>query len=113
MLEEVTSLLKRLAATPILRYAAPPVVGALSAGEANRAFQQARGPKPDYTGAALSGASALGGAMSLFPATAPIGIPLGLGAGAAQAIRERMKENEDIGYGPDVGATNPMGDYGF
>ncbi|MBU3734844.1 MAG: lytic transglycosylase domain-containing protein [Candidatus Planktophila sp.] len=112
-LEDVTSLLRRLATTPIMRYLAPPVAGALSVGELARSAQQMRGEKPDYTGAGLSAAGGLGGVMSLFPATAPIGIPLGIGAGALQYGRNRMKENEALGRGPEVVPQNPMGDYGF
>jgi len=76
-------------------------------------IQELRKPKPDYGEAALSGAGALGGALSMFPATAPVGIPLTAGSQAARFARDRAKENEALGYRPDVIPSNPMGDYGF
>lgn len=112
-LEEVTSLFRRLAATPLMRYALPAAGGALSAGEAVRAAQELRKDQPDYLTAGLSGAGALGGLMSMFPATAPVGIPLAVGSGLGQFARERARENEALGYSPDVIPSNPMGDFGF
>jgi hypothetical protein len=112
-LEEVTSLFRRLAATPLMRYALPAAGGALSAGEAVRAAQELRKDQPDYLTAGLSGAGALGGLMSMFPATAPVGIPLAVGSGLGQFARERARENEALGYSPDVVPSNPMGDFGF
>lgn len=112
-LEEVTSLLRRFATTPLMRYALPTVGGALSAGEAVRAAQELRKDQPDYLTAGLSGAGALGGLLSMFPGTAPVGIPLAVGAGLGQFARERVRENEAAGYRPDVIPSNPMGDFGF
>jgi hypothetical protein len=112
-LSEVTGLLRKLAETPLLKYAMPAVGGALSGLEAVRAAQELRKPNPDYGEAALSGAGALGGVMSMFPATAPVGIPLSLGVGAARFARDRARENEQLGYKPDVIPSNPMGDFGF
>jgi hypothetical protein len=37
---------------------------------------------------ALSGANILGSGMSMFPATAPVGVPLMLGTSATQAYRD-------------------------
>jgi hypothetical protein len=53
----------------------------------------------------LKGAGVLGGALSMFPATAPVGIPLSLGSTAAQAYREdpeyfNQKMKEYTGYSP-------------
>jgi len=53
----------------------------------------------------LKGAGVLGGALSMFPATAPVGIPISLGATAAQAYREdpeyfNQKMKEYTGYSP-------------
>jgi len=112
-LEEVTSLLRRFATTPLMRYALPVGGGALSAGEAVRATQELRKEEPDYLTAGLTGAGALGGLLSMFPGTAPVGIPLAVGAGLGQFARERVRENEAAGYRPDVIPSNPMGDFGF
>jgi len=112
-LEEVTNLLRRFATTPLFRYATPIAGGALAGGEFTRAAQEMRKDNPDYASAGLSGLSGLGGVMSLFPATAPVGIPLSLGAGALQFGRERARENEALGFRPDVIPSNPMGDFGF
>lgn len=112
-LEEVTSLLRRFATTPLMRYALPIAGGALSGGEAVRAAQELRKDQPDYLTAGLSGAGALGGLLSMFPATAPAGIPLAVGAGLGQFARERARENEGLRFSPDVVPSNPMGDFGF
>ena len=112
-LEEVTSLLRRFATTPLMRYALPAAGGALSAGEAVRAAQELRKEEPDYLTAGLSGAGALGGLLSMFPGTAPVGIPLAVGSGIGQFARERARENERSGYSPNVIPSNPMGDFGF
>lgn len=107
-LERVTSLLRTLANTPLVRYGLPILGGATAAGEAARAKQMYE--QGDPVGAALSGATALGGAMSMFPYTAPFGIPLSLGAGALQYGRELMDQprNQPV---PPTG--NPMGNLGF
>jgi len=112
-LEDVTNLLRKFATTPLFRYAVPAAGGAIAGGEFTRAAQEMRKEKPDYASAGLSGLSGLGAAMSLFPGTAPVGIPLSLGAGALQFGRERARENEARGFSPDVIPSNPMGDFGF
>ena len=53
----------------------------------------------------LKGASAIGGGLSMFPPTAAVGIPLSIGATAAQAYREdpeyfKQKIKEYTGYSP-------------
>jgi len=53
----------------------------------------------------LKAASAIGGGLSMIPVTAPLGIPLSLGATAAQAYREdpeyyNQKMKEYTGYSP-------------
>lgn len=74
----------------VAKYAAGPL-GGLSAGVdvANIAHEY---DKPedqrDMTKVKLNAVSGLGGVMSMFPATAPYGIPLSLGASGIQAIRE-------------------------
>jgi len=112
-LSEVTGLLRKLAETPLLKYAMPVAGGALTGLDVARTMQELRKPKPDYGEAALSGVGALGGAMSMFPATAPVGIPLSVGVGAARFAQDRARENERLGYKPDVIPSNPMGDFGF
>ncbi len=70
------------------RYALPPVAG-LSAGlDIAEAAHEYGKPERDYTTIGLRGASALGGGLSMIPATAPVGVPLSLGASAIQAYRE-------------------------
>jgi hypothetical protein len=72
------------------KYALPPVAG-LSAGLdiADIAHEYDKpADQRDLTKMALKGTSALGGALSMFPPTALVGIPLSLGATAAQAYRD-------------------------
>jgi hypothetical protein len=78
------------AASAASRYIMPPLALASAAGEGVNIAQQARKPEGerDVTGMALSGANILGSGLSMFPATAPAGVPLMLGTGAAQAYRE-------------------------
>jgi hypothetical protein len=112
-LEEVINLFRQMTRAPLLRRAIPIAGGALAGGEAFRAAEELQKDNPDYGEAALSGAGALGGVMSMFPATAPIGIPLSAGVGAARFAQDRARENERLGYKPDVIPSNPMGDFGF
>jgi hypothetical protein len=112
-LEEVVNLFRQMTRAPLLRRAIPIAGGALAGGEAFRAAEELQKDNPDYGEAALSGAGALGGVMSMFPATAPVGIPLSLGVGAARFAQDRARENERLGYKPDVIPSNPMGDFGF
>jgi hypothetical protein len=72
------------------RYALPPLALANAAGEGVDIMQQMRKPEGqmDKTGMALSGANILGSGLSMFPGTAPVGIPMTLGASAAQAYRK-------------------------
>ncbi len=72
------------------KYALPPL-GGLSAGldvaELAHEYDKPEGQR-DYTKMGLKAASAIGGGLSMFPPTAAVGIPLSLGATAAQAYRE-------------------------
>jgi hypothetical protein len=63
---------------------------ASAAGEGVNIAQQARRPEDqrDNTSMALSGANILGSGLSMFPATAPVGVPLMLGTAAAQTYRD-------------------------
>ena len=92
---------------PVAKYVWPPL-GGLSAGLdiADIAHEY---DKPtdqrDLTKMYLKGAGVLGGGLSMFPATAPFGIPLSIGATAAQAYREdpkyfNQKIKEYTGYSP-------------
>ena len=66
-----------------------PIAGGLSAGlDIAEAAHEYGKPERDYTTIGLRGASALGGGLSMIPATAPVGVPLSLGASAIQAYRE-------------------------
>lgn len=95
-LETVTSMFKGMmrpvtaAASTISKYVLPPLALASAAGEGVNIAQQARKPEDqrDTTGMTLSGANILGSGMSMFPATAPVGVPLMLGTSAAQAYRD-------------------------
>ena len=89
------------------KYALPPAAG-LSAGLdiADIAHEYDKpADQRDLTKMALKGTSALGGALSMFPPTALVGIPLSLGATAAQAYRDdpeyfKQKLKEYTGYSP-------------
>jgi hypothetical protein len=95
-LDAVTDMFKGMmkpvaaAARTVGRYVLPPLAAASAAGEGVNIAQQLRRPEGqrDLTGMALSGANILGSGLSMFPATAPVGVPLMLGTGAAQAYRE-------------------------
>jgi len=112
-LEEVTSLFRRFANTPLMRYLGPAAGGALAAGDATRVAQELRKPNPDASEIALSAVEGLGGLASIHPATAAVGIPVSAAAAAARFARDRARENERLGYKPDVIPSNPMGDFGF
>jgi hypothetical protein len=94
-------------AKTIGKYALPPLAG-LSAGldvaEMGHEYDKPEAQR-DYTKMGLKAASAIGGGLSLFPPTAAVGIPLSLGATAAQAYREdpeyfNQKMKEYTGYSP-------------
>lgn len=71
------------------KYAFPPLAG-LGAGLefADVAHEFDKKPEQrDYTKMGLQTATGLGGLMSMFPPTQPLGIPLATGAGLAQAYR--------------------------
>jgi hypothetical protein len=58
---------------PVVSY---PFAGANIGGESLSAYQDLTKENPDYYGAALKGLGALGTALSMFPYSAPAGIPL-------------------------------------
>jgi len=112
-LDSVTDLFKGMmrpvasAIGTVSKYALPPLAG-LSAGldlaEMGSEYNKPENQR-DYTKMGLKAASAIGGGLSMIPATAPLGIPLSLGATAAQAYREdpeyfKQKMKEYTGYSP-------------
>ena len=74
------------------RYAAPPLGLGASAGELMGAMAELKKEKPDYTDVGLAGLSTVGGLMSLYPPTAPIGVPLSLLPAAVRYMREQPEE---------------------
>jgi hypothetical protein len=78
------------AVSTVAKYGLPPIALASAAGEGVNIAQQLRKPEDqrDPTSMFLSGANILGSGLSMFPGTAPVGIPLAIGTGAAQAYRD-------------------------
>ncbi len=95
-LERATNYFKQMmrpvatAASTVGKYALPPVAGAMAGLDLAEMAHEYDKPEDqrDYTKMGLRGASALGGALSMIPATAPIGVPLSLGATGIQAYRD-------------------------
>jgi hypothetical protein len=95
-LDAVTDMFKGMmrpvatAAKAVGKYVLPPLAVASAAGEGVNIAQQMRRPEGqrDLTGMALSGANILGSGLSMFPGTAPVGVPIMLGTGLTQAYRE-------------------------
>jgi hypothetical protein len=106
-LEQVTQAFRRMADTGLglagraMRYAAPPLAGAQGAGELASAYQESRKEEPDPVTMALRTAGGLGALASAFPATAPVGLPVAIGAPLIESMRERM-----AAQGP--GDTSPL-----
>jgi hypothetical protein len=95
-LDYVTDIFKSMmrpvagAASTVGKYALPPLAG-LSAGlDAAEMFHEYEKPEDqrDYAKMALKGASLVGGAISMYPPAAVVGIPLSLGASAIQGYRD-------------------------
>ena len=86
------SMMKPVAATARYagKYALPPLAG-LSAGldvaEMAHEYDKAADQR-DYIKMGTKGAGVVGGALSMFPPTAPVGVPLMLGAGALDLYRD-------------------------
>ena len=85
MMTPVTSAVKTVG-----KYALPPLAG-LSAGldlaEMGHVYNKPKDQR-DYTKMGLKAASAIGGGLSMFPPTAVVGVPLSLGATAADLYRD-------------------------
>jgi hypothetical protein len=94
------SMMKPVAAvaSAVSKYVLPPLALASAAGEGVNIAQQARRPEGqrDTTSMMLSGGNILGSGLSMFPPTAPVGIPLAIGTGAAQAYRDNPDFQEYI-----------------
>ena len=76
---------------PIVSY---PLAGANIGGESMTAFQELSKEDPDYYKAALSGLGALGTGLSLYPPTAPIGIPLATIPPLIQYFRDQPPDDQ-------------------
>lgn len=110
-LEAVTQRFSQIANSGPMRFVArkalPPVGGALGLGELAAAGQDLYSDNPDYLRSGLSAVGGLGGLMSMFPATAPVGIPLAVGASMLRAPTEEERRFRDMqatespfAYGP-------------
>jgi hypothetical protein len=101
-LDTVTNMFKGMmrplasAASTASRYIMPPLALASAAGEGVNIAQQARRPEGqrDLTSMGLSGLNILGSGMSMFPATAPVGVPMMLGTAAAQTYRDNPEARD-------------------
>jgi hypothetical protein len=91
-LETVSNMFKGMMrpVSKVMTAAMPPLALASAAGEGVNIAQQARRPEgqKDLTSMGLSGLNILGSGMSMFPATAPVGVPMMLGTAAAQTYRD-------------------------
>lgn len=114
-LEAVTQMFQRMAQSPLGqaaeatvrgagRYALPPLALASGVGEALGGIREAQKERPDYVDVGLSGLGALGAGLSLFPATAPLGIPMAVGA---PLLREFRKREPDITPVPSMELMAP------
>jgi hypothetical protein len=90
-LEQVSQVFRKLMQTPVVRYGLPPVALGSAGMDIAEIAQQQRKQDPDRIRQLLSGLSAAGAGMSLFPPTAPLGVGLSVLAPAAQYIREQQK----------------------
>lgn len=117
-LDAVTDMFKGMmrpvttAAKTIGKYALPPLAG-LSAGldlaEMGHEYDKPSDQR-DYTKMGLKAASAVGGGLSMFPLTAPVGIPLSLGATAADLYRDNpdwVKQKMDGMFGGSSPSAPP------
>jgi hypothetical protein len=115
-LETVTNLFKGMmrpvatAASTVGRYAFPPLALASAAGEAANIAQQAGKPEGqrDLTSMGLSGLNVLGAGMSLFPPTAPVGIPLAAGSALTQEYRNNPEMQEYLRQKMQGMARHPL-----
>lgn len=78
------------AAGTVMKYAAPPVGGAMAGMDIADILHEYNKPpsERDYTKMLLKGAGVVGGGLSMVPGAQMIGIPLSLGSTAIQAYRD-------------------------
>lgn len=97
-LESVANMFKGMMrpVSKVMTAAMPPLALASAAGEGINIAQQARKPEGqrDLTSMGLSGLNILGSGMSMFPATAPVGVPMMLGTAAAQTYRDNPEARD-------------------
>jgi len=74
-------------ALPVVSY---PLAGYSIGSDVGDIQQQLAGKSPDYADIVLKGLGALGTGMSLYPATAPVGIPLAVGSPMVAAARRKI-----------------------
>lgn len=84
---------------PIISY---PLAGANIGGEAMSALNELSKENPDYLNAALSGMGALGTGLSMYPPTAPFGIPMAAVPPIVRYFRDRPPEED-----PSLGLMMP------
>lgn len=109
-LDQVTKMFQRMADSPLgsaakttgrlaTRYGLPPLTIAAGGGELLGGIQEAQKDQPDPVEMALRGLGVLGAGMSLFPATAPVGIPLAIGAPLLRENRKKgpLSEPQSLG----------------
>jgi len=78
------------AARLVGKYGFPPLAGlgaGLEAADVSHEYDKPEAQR-DYTKMGLQAATAIGGGLSMFPGTQPLGIPLATGAGLTQLYRE-------------------------
>lgn len=88
--------------TFLSRYAAPPVGLAMAGGELLGGLKELEKPEPNYGDVALSGLGVLGGALSLYPPTAPIGVPMAMTPAMVRYFRENQPDED-----PSLGLAMP------
>jgi hypothetical protein len=114
-LESVTQMFQRMANSSLgqaagatargaARYGLPPLALASGVGEALGGIREAQKERPDYIDVGLSGLGALGAGLSLFPATAPLGLPMAIGA---PLLREYRKREPDATPVPSMDLMAP------
>lgn len=84
---------------PIISY---PLAGANIGGELSSAVHELQQDDPDYYKALLNATGALGTGLSLFPATAPVGLPMATIPPLIQYFRDRPPEED-----PSLGLSMP------
>jgi hypothetical protein len=103
-LDEVTQIFRKMiepgsklrtAGGVAMKYGAPPLALMQAGSETGSMISEGRKEQPDYMKMGLSGLGALGAGMSMFPATAPVGIPLAVTAPLIQYLRETKSERPE------------------